>query len=45
MNVGRIVDLGVVVVYLLGILSIGARFLRRTKTTSGFTVGSRTIPA
>lgn len=44
MSAARMVDLGVVVAYLLGTLAIGARFLRRTNTRSGFTVGSRTIP-
>jgi len=41
----RTLDLVVVAVYLLGTVGLGMRFLRRSGTTEGFTVGSRSIPA
>jgi SSS family solute:Na+ symporter len=45
MNLSNALDLVVVAIYLLGTLGIGARFLKRSSTTEGFTVGCRSVPA
>ena len=41
----HMLDLVVVVIYLVGTLALGARFLRGSNTTEGFTVGSRALPS
>ena len=45
MSGGRELDLVVVFAYLLGTLALGFRFLRKSSTVEGFTVGSRSVPA